>query len=163
DAPDPASVRVRIGPLYLNPTIGLTNLGVDDNVFNDPTSAAPKKDFTLTLTPKTDLWLHMGPTWVVGSIKEEINWYQQYASERNRESTQYGVTLREQITTLTSVTFSTQRSRDRFEFSPLRDSDFTSGLVSVSFDPAALINGSASFGYTKFQPADASLQPFNGF
>jgi hypothetical protein len=250
DAPDPENVRLRLGPLYLNPTIALTNLGVDDNVFNDPASGAPKRDFTLTVTPKTDLWLHMGPTWVVGGIKEDINWYQQYASERNanttyaigwrvplsrvsfkvnsaytnsrerpgfeidaralrtqvvfdgavevkalsrtyfgvtalrdktqfdesaafrgtnlhdqlsRASTQVGVTVREQITTLTSITFTTQRARDRFEFSPLRDADYTNGLVMVTFDPAALINGSASFGYTNFQPADASLPAFKGF
>src|SRR5215472_389333 len=30
DAPDPANVRMQIGPLYLNPTIALTNLGADD-------------------------------------------------------------------------------------------------------------------------------------
>lgn len=250
DAPDPANVRVRLGPLFLNPTIALTNFGVDDNVFNDPSSAGPKKDFTLTVTPKTDLWLRVGPTWVVGTIKEDINWYQKYASERsanttytlgwriplsrmsfkvnsaythsherpgfeidartlrtqvvydggvefkalsrtyfgvtalrdqtrfdegaefrganlhdqlNRVSTQVGVTVREQITTLTSITFTTQRTHDRFEFSPLRDDDYTNGLVSVTFDPAALINGTASFGYTNFQPLDPSLPPFKGF
>jgi len=249
DAPDLANVRMRIGPLYLNPTIALTNLGVDDNVFNDPDSAAPKRDFTLTVTPRTDLWLHMGPTWVVGNIREDINWYQQYESERsanttyavgwrvplsrvafkvnaayansrerpgfeidaralrtqvvydgaaeikalsrtyvgvtaqrdqtrfdesaafrgtnlhdelNRVSTQVGVTVREQVTTLTSITFTTQRAHDRFEFEPLRDARYTNTLVSVSFDPAALINGSASFGFTNFEPVDPNLPPFKG-
>ena len=37
--------RVRLGPLWLNPTISLNNLGVDDNVFNDPATKAPKKDW----------------------------------------------------------------------------------------------------------------------
>ena len=34
--PDPAKVRVRLGALWLNPSISLSNLGVDQNVFNDP-------------------------------------------------------------------------------------------------------------------------------
>src|SRR5262249_29965032 len=67
--PDPAKVRVRIGPLWMNPTVSLTNLGIDQNVFNDPESAAPKQDFTFTATPTTDLWLRFGPSWVQGSIK----------------------------------------------------------------------------------------------
>lgn len=249
DVPDLANVRVQIGPLYLNPTIALTNLGVDDNVFNDPASNAPKKDVTLTLTPKSDLWLHAGPTWVVGGIREDLNWYQQYSSERsanttftlgwrvpltrlafklnsaytnsrerpgfeidaraqhtafrydgaiefqtlsrtflgvtalrertnfddnaafrganlhdelNRVSTQYGVTVREQLTTLTSVTFSGIRARDRFEFSPLRNADYTNALVSAEFGPTALINGSASVGYTNFQPIESGLPAFRG-
>jgi len=83
--------------------------------------------------------------------------------ELNRVSTEVGATVREQITTLTSITFSGVRAHDRFDNSLLRDSDFTNGLVSVSFDPAALINGSASFGYTRFQPVDPSLPDFKGF
>jgi len=240
---------MQIGPLYLNPTIALTNLGADDNVFNDPASNAPKSDFTMTLTPRSDLWLRVGDTWVVGAIREDINWYQQYASERsantayalgwrvplsrlnfklntafantrdrpgfeidaraartvfrydgaveyrtlsrtfvgvtasrertnfddsasfkganlhdelNRVSTQYGFTVREQITTLTSVGFTGTRAHDRFEFSPQRDADYSNALVSVAFDPAALINGSASIGYTNFQPVEAGLPPFKG-
>jgi hypothetical protein len=35
-SPDPAKVRVRLGPLWMSPSIGLTNMGIDNNVFNDP-------------------------------------------------------------------------------------------------------------------------------
>jgi hypothetical protein len=84
--PDPAKVRVRIGPLWLNPTIALTNLGVDENVFNEPDDLVPKRDFTATLTPSTDLWIRMGPTWVSGTVKEELIWYQKYATERAANS-----------------------------------------------------------------------------
>ena len=49
-APDPSKVRVRIGPLWMNPTIALTNLGVDTNVFNGP-AGQEQKDFTATVTP----------------------------------------------------------------------------------------------------------------
>ena len=74
--PDPATVRVRIGPLWMNPTISLPNIGIDTNVFNDPPNVAPKRDFTITVSPKTDLWLRMGRTWLSGAIAEDIVWYQ---------------------------------------------------------------------------------------
>jgi hypothetical protein len=85
--PDPAKVRVRIGPLWMNPTFALTNLGIDQNVFNDPDGASPKQDFTLTATPNTDVWVRVGPSWVEGSIKEELVWYQTYATERAANTT----------------------------------------------------------------------------
>ena len=84
--PDQSSVRVRIGPLMMNPIISLTNIGIDHNVFNEPDSAPPKEDFTFTVTPATDFWLHLGPTWVTASLIESINWYQKYASERTANS-----------------------------------------------------------------------------
>ena len=86
--PDPNSVRVRLGPLMMNPTISVSNIGIDHNVFNDPPGTLPKEDFTVTVTPSTDFWLHAGPTWVTASLNETINWYQEYSSERNA-NTQY--------------------------------------------------------------------------
>jgi hypothetical protein len=85
--PDPARIRVRVGPLLMNPTIALANLGIDQNVFNDPLDQNPKKDFTLTVVPSTDLWLRMGRTWFTGLLKEEIIWYQKYANERAANTT----------------------------------------------------------------------------
>ena len=50
---DPSSqAKVRLGPLALSPAIALTNAGVDDNVFNDPSDASPKSDFTMTVEPQ---------------------------------------------------------------------------------------------------------------
>jgi len=85
--PDPAKVRIRMGPLWLNPGIALSNIGVDNNVFNEPDSENPKSDFTFTVQPATDLWLHTGPTWVTGRIQEDLVWFQTYASERGVNAT----------------------------------------------------------------------------
>ena len=82
NGPDPANVRVRIGPLMMNPTISISNIGIDHNVFNDPPDRIPKQDFTVTVTPLSDFWLHLGPTWVTASVNESLNWYKKYASER---------------------------------------------------------------------------------
>jgi len=86
-APDTSKARVRIGPLMINPTISIANLGIDRNVFNDPPDGDPKEDFTVTVTPVSDFWLPLGPTWLAASLKESINWYQQYAGERTANTT----------------------------------------------------------------------------
>jgi hypothetical protein len=247
--PDPSKVRLRIGPLSLNPTIALSNIGVDQNVFNDPVDQNPKQDFTFTVTPTTDLWLHMGRTWVTGNIKEDIVWYQKYNTERaanniytagwkvplnrlnlnvgasrasvrdrpgfeidarsqryetsyngaveirgfaktfigvtgsrsridfdkadvfldsnlqfelNRVTTTAGIVVREQLTPLTSISANATRSQDRFEFSSLRDSNSMAATATVSFDPVALIKGSATFGYRDFEPLSPGLSNFKG-
>lgn len=249
DGPDPSKVKVRIGALWVDPTIALTNIGVDKNVFNEPNQAAPKQDFTFTLSPNTALWLRMGPTWVSGTINEDIVWYQKYASERsgntsygvtwkvplnrlsfstgakrtstrarpgfeidaraqrgettysgtaevrllsktfvgatadylrtnfdqnavflgtnlhdglNRSNIATGLSIRHQLTPLTSLTFGGSRSEDRFEFSPLRNSTSTSVSGGVRFDPAALLKGGITVGYQNFTPADPSLPGYKG-
>jgi hypothetical protein len=249
DEPDPARVRVRLGPLWMNPTVALTNIGIDHNVFNEPEEQNPKSDFTFTLTPATDLWLRVGSTWVVGKITEDVNWYQKYSSERNA-STGYsvgwrvplarlgfkfdaarrnardrpgfeidarsnraetkldglvelrmlsktyigvtgerqrvdfdkdavfltsnlqteldhtttggGLSLRHQLTPLTSIALTATRAADRFEFSPLRDSTSTTVAANVTFDKLALIRGTASVGYTNFHPESSGLADFQG-
>lgn len=247
--PDPAAVRVRLGPLWLNPTIELTNLGIDTNVFNDPESDNPKQDFTLTVVPKTQLWLRIGPSWISGEIDEEVVWYQKYVSERSantaytigwkialnrllfdvgakyvstrdrpgyeideraqrfdtlfrgkvevralsktffgvnatREKVEFdshevflgsnlqeelgrvvttvGGTVRQQLTPLTSVTFEGSDEQDRFELSPLRNSDSRSVSASVSFDPLALIKGHARVGYRDFKPLQSGVPRYDG-
>ena len=84
--PDTSKPLVRVGRLYLNPTVALTNLGVDTNVFNEPDQSAPKSDFTLTVTPQTDLWLRMGHSRLTGNVREDLVWYQTFASERAANS-----------------------------------------------------------------------------
>jgi Putative beta-barrel porin 2 len=247
--PDTANVRVRIGPFMMNPTVSINNIGIDHNVFNDPASNDPKQDFTVTVTPATDIWLRVGPTWVTASLNESINWYQKYANQRsangeyklgwivpgslisfkingvylsarerpgfeidtrvgrtevtyngsfeyhalsqtyigltgsrertrfasdaafldtnlevslNRVTTTAGANLRYQLTSLTSVTFSATRSMDRFEFSPQRDSNSTSGQASIILQPGALLKGGVTIGYSDFKPIASDLPSFSG-
>jgi hypothetical protein len=247
--PDPALVRVRIGPLWMNPTVSMPNIGIDTNVFNEPVTVTPKRDFTLTLSPKTEMWLRMGRTWLLGSISEEIVWYQKYTTERSinsaysigwkaplnrlllatsatrvntrarpgfeideraqrreplyegsvevrgfartfigvrgswsqvrfaedavfkgsrlseqldRTATSGTFSIRHELTPLTSITFSAARSAQRFKSASSRDSTSNDYSVGLSFDPAALIKGSATFGYTVYQPEAADLGAFRG-
>src|SRR5262245_40434515 len=79
--PDPNAVRIRIGPLWLNPTVAMPAIGIDTNVFNDPESRGPKKDFAIVVSPRSDVWLRMGRTWLIGFVAEDVVWYQTYSSE----------------------------------------------------------------------------------
>jgi hypothetical protein len=231
-----------------NPGVDLTNLGVDTNVFNQPAGQA-QRDFTFTLTPKTDLWMKFGPTWITGNVREDVLWYETYATQRaantsatvslivpfnrlsfkvgagyiharerpgyeidarvprterqfngaaevralsrtffgvqgsrqkvdfatdasfldsslafelNRVSTAGSVNVRYALTPLTSITADAGRSEDRFQFSPLRDANSTTAGVQLTFDPSAVIKGSARVGYRDFEPIIPSVPRYRG-
>ena len=246
--PDPSVVRVRIGPLLMNPTVSMPNIGIDTNVFNDPPNVTPKKDFTVNVSPKSELWLRMGRTWLLGTVAEEIIWYQKYTTERsvnstysigwkaplnrlvlttsatrlstrarpgfeidarahrteplyagsvevrgfaktflgvrgswnqvrfdegflngislqeqlNRTLTTAAITVRHELTPLTSITFSGGRSEQRFQSAPLRNSTSADYSVGLTFDPAALIKGGVTLGYTVYKPEAADLPGYRG-
>jgi hypothetical protein len=244
-----AAATVHFGRFALRPTLALTNLGVDTNVFYQPDQEGPKSDFTATVTPATDLWLRLGRSWLTGTVKEDLVYYRRYASERsvngfydagllvplnrvslnaggsyldtrdrpgyeisardqryetrfngsievrtlpktffglraeratidfaqaavflgtslqqtlNRTTTTGALTVRHRLTPLTTLTLDVAREEDRFEFSPLRDSDSTSVTAGAKFDPFALIKGSVWVGYRSFTPLLPATPAFNG-
>lgn len=132
--PDPSSkARIKIGPLALNPSISLTNAGVDTNVFNEPNQAAPKRDFTLTVQPKTDLWLHIGRSLLSGNITEDLVYYNKYASERSANES-YKVGLLVPLTRISftaGVGYINTRDRPGFEI------DARSQHAEVQYDGGA--------------------------
>jgi hypothetical protein len=140
-APDPEKVRVRIGPLWMKPSLALTNLGVDNNVFNDETN--PKKDFTFTLSPRTDLWLRAGRTWIRGTIVEDVIWYQTYSSQRAGNASYSGNWL----VPLNRLTMSVGAMRLDTKERPGFEIDERARRIETSYD------GSASFRFL----ADTSL------
>jgi hypothetical protein len=70
----------------MDPRVALTNAGIDTNVYNEPDEQDPESDFTATLTPSADLWLPMGSTWVFGTVREDLVWFKEFASERSINS-----------------------------------------------------------------------------
>jgi hypothetical protein len=82
--------------------------------------------------------------------------------ELNRTISTGAVSLRHQLTPLTAMTLSVSQEQDRFEFSPLRDSNSTGVAGGVSFDPHALIRGTATFGYRNFHPLSPGLPDYKG-
>jgi hypothetical protein len=247
--PDTSRLRLRIGQLTINPTIALTNLGFDQNVFNVPDYLNPQTDFTFTVTPAVDLRYRLLRTELTARVREDLVWYQTYASERaanntttvgwsipfnrvsfkvnaryanlrdrpgfeidarsertetafdggvevrvtpktfvgvkadrlridfdkaalfldsnlqfelNRVTTTQGVSLRYKWTPITSVSLIVTRTQDRFEFSDLRDSNSTATSALIQFDPLGILSGSASVGYTSFEPVLPGLPNYKG-
>ena len=77
---DPAeNARIHMGPLSATPTIGLTNFGIDNNVFNEVT--APKRDMTTTVTPKFDAWFRMGRARFSAANRLDLVYFAKYGSE----------------------------------------------------------------------------------
>src|ERR1043166_6080307 len=71
----PESVKMRLGPLFLDPTLSLTNAGVDDHVFNQSSAASPKSDATFTVTPQTNFWVRFRSSWIAGGVSEDLVYY----------------------------------------------------------------------------------------
>jgi hypothetical protein len=82
DAPsDPLqNATVRFGPIGLNPSIVIRDIGKDNNVFNEPVNA--KEDFTATITPKLDVLVHPSHILLTYSTTSDYVYYQTYTSER---------------------------------------------------------------------------------
>jgi hypothetical protein len=123
DIPDPDTVRGHLGPLLLNPTVSLVNAGIDTNVFNEADGLAPKSDATLTLTPASDWWMRMGRAWITGRVRQDMVWYQEYASERSFNQS-YAVGLIAPLNRLTlrvGGTWADTRERPGFEIDARAD------------------------------------------
>ena len=64
DVPPPEEPgRFRFGPIRFTPVLGITNVGVDTNVFNDADD--PKEDFTAVFGPRAQYWVKLGRTRVI--------------------------------------------------------------------------------------------------
>ena len=69
------------------------------------------------------------------------------------------VTARHLLTSLTTLASRFDVFRDRFEYSPVRDSRSYRVMPGVEFRPQALLNGSAYVGYRKFSPEHQEVLP----
>ena len=81
---DPERPAIRLGPFELRPRLALTNMGVDNNVFNDGTD--PKRDFTFTAIPDLEVSVHPGRLRLAYNTGTEFVYFHEYTSERSLES-----------------------------------------------------------------------------
>jgi hypothetical protein len=80
----------------------------------------------------------------------------------NRATNGISATVRHETTPYTTLALRANVATDRFEFSPLRDSESVRLMPGVEFNPRALISGTAYVGVRRFEPKSDSLQPFSG-
>jgi hypothetical protein len=85
-APDTAPPgTVTLGPLRLTPSLLIKDMGVDDNVFYNAVN--PKRDYTVTVTPRADVAFRMRRLRLGYSTSTEYVYYRTYRSERGINTT----------------------------------------------------------------------------
>jgi putative beta-barrel porin BBP2 len=77
---DPDAARFRLGPLRFTPSIALTSLGVDTNVFNDVDN--PRQDSTAAVSPAVDLIMRVGPSRLTGRVNGQYLYFDKYSNQR---------------------------------------------------------------------------------
>jgi hypothetical protein len=83
-----ASAPLHLGAFGLDPRVGLTNFGVDTNVFNSPND--PQQDFTFTVSPDLDVWLRTGRGLLSLTGGLDFVYFQEFDSERSVNSNALG-------------------------------------------------------------------------
>ena len=77
---EPGGADIRIGVLSLDPRFGLSDVGVDTNVF--ATTENPQRDFTATVSAGGDFWIRTGPGLLMLQGDSEYVHFDRFASER---------------------------------------------------------------------------------
>jgi hypothetical protein len=78
--------RMQVGPVALTPTISLTRIGIDPNVFNDESN--PKSDFSATLQPAANAWVRLGRNWLTINSQVSYTHFQEFADQRSLNTNQ---------------------------------------------------------------------------
>jgi hypothetical protein len=82
DEIDPSeAARFRFGALRFTPSIALSSIGVDNNVFNE--AADPKSDTTAAVGPAVNLWLKMGRSRLSGKASGQYLYFNKYDNQRS--------------------------------------------------------------------------------
>ena len=82
DVADPAdAARFRFGALRFTPSIAISSLGVDSNVFNEAQN--PKEDTTAAVGPAVNLWLKTGPARLSGKASGQYLYFNKYSNQRS--------------------------------------------------------------------------------
>ncbi len=75
------SPLVRLRGLELNPTIAVTNAGIDSNVFNSVEN--PQRDFTATLSPAVNSWARVGRARIAARGQTDLHYFGRFSSQRS--------------------------------------------------------------------------------
>jgi putative beta-barrel porin BBP2 len=72
--------RMRLGVVGVSPRFGVTNIGVDTNVFNSAIN--PQRDYTFTVRPSLDLWLRTKRGLLSANGRSDLVYFQKFHSQR---------------------------------------------------------------------------------
>jgi hypothetical protein len=82
------NAQIHLGPLGLTPRFAIRNLGVDTNVLNS--AERPTRDFTVSMGPGVDTWLHFGRALLSTQTLVEWTYFRQSAGQRSFNTSQTG-------------------------------------------------------------------------
>src|SRR5215510_6012420 len=77
--------RFHWGPLRFTPTLLLSNLGVDSNVYNETTD--PKQDTTAAFGPGVNFWMRPGRARLSGKATGQYLYFKTYGNQRGWDTT----------------------------------------------------------------------------
>ena len=78
----------RLGPLRLTPSIAISNIGFDDNVFNEAVN--PKRDSTAAIGPASTLWMRAGRSRLSAKVSAQYLYYNEYENQRSWNTNDLG-------------------------------------------------------------------------
>jgi hypothetical protein len=82
EQPDPLeSMPIRFGPVGISPSLAVTDVGVDSNIFSS--AEDPREDFTATIAPRVIVRLRGGPMLLTVSNTTGFVYFHEFADERN--------------------------------------------------------------------------------
>jgi Putative beta-barrel porin 2 len=79
------SMPIRFGPLGLSPSLLISDVGIDDNVFNSETD--PQRDFTATIVPRLVARLRARRLLLTYRSSSDFVYYQDFTNERSINNT----------------------------------------------------------------------------
>jgi hypothetical protein len=79
---EPTTGVLMLGPIRFAPGVTVSEIGYDDNVFDEPPEASPKEDFVAALTPDVSAFARMRFFRVSAYAGSELTYYHKYESER---------------------------------------------------------------------------------
>jgi hypothetical protein len=80
----------------------------------------------------------------------------------DRDAATFGLSVRHDVTPLTTWTVEGEQQHDRFVQSPDRDADALRIVTGFEFKPFALISGKAVIGYRRFNTASPAVPDYTG-
>jgi hypothetical protein len=152
DLPEPAdTARFRIGGLRFTPSIAVTSLGVDQNVFNELDD--PKQDTTAAVGPAVDAWLTAGATRLSVRSAGQYLYFREYENQRswNTENRARIEVPLAHVTPFVAATYINSRERPGYEIDSRARRRDTGGTAGIEFRLSGKTQVNVSGGQTRLQ------------
>lgn len=145
--------RIHVGGLYLDPSLALTELGMDSNVFNE--TGARRSDFVLTLTPRLNVAVPIARRALVkATFGTGFTYFTRFASERSvdPQATLRGEIYARRITPFVEAGYVNSRQRVNLELDARerRRQRTLAGGVIVRVTPKLAVHLVERYGETRF-------------